>query len=112
MKAEVKDANAVNNANQGLPQANDGDLIIATRNGGLPSQWLTLTLIPQGIDGTTPIDFTGPLVRANQRLINKVRENLLHSNNQMLRIAYGQILNVLLRANADSYLDNIIPLDG
>ncbi|WP_193181418.1 hypothetical protein [Nisaea sediminum] len=112
MKAEVKDANAVNNANLGLPQANDCDIIFATRTGGLPSQWLTLTLIPQGVDGTTPIDFTGPLVRANQRLINKVRENLLHSNNQMLRIAYGQILNVLLRANADSYLDNIIPLDG
>ena len=30
----------------------------------------------------------------------------------MLRIAYGQILNVLLRANADSYLDNVIPIDG
>ena len=111
-KAEVKDANAVNNANLGLPQANDGDIIFATRTGSLPTQWLSLNLIPRGIDGVTPIDFTGSLERANQRLINKVRDNLLHANNQMLRIAYGQILNVLLRANADSYLDNIIPLNG
>lgn len=113
MKAEVKDAAAVNSANLGLPQVNDGDIIFATRTAGLPSQWLSLTLVPRGtLDGVNSIDFTGSLERANQRLVNKVRENLLHSNNQMLRIAYGQILNVLLRANADSYLDNVIPIDG
>jgi len=111
MKAEVKDADAVNNAHLELPQVQDGDIIFVSRTSGLPNQWLSMATIPGDIDAVTPIDFTGSLDHANQRLINKVRENLLYANNQMLRIAYGQILNTLLRANADSYLDNIIPLD-
>lgn len=113
MLAKVTDAAAVNAAGLGIPQVADDDIIMLTRSDSVPGQWLTLTVIPSGaLQGLAPVDFEGPLALAGQRLTNRVRSHLLHANNQMLRIAYGQILNVLLRAGADSYMADIIPLDG
>lgn len=55
------------------------------------------------------LDYVGELTLVGQRLLDKVRKALLTANNQMLRIAYGQMLNALLRVNAESYMRDVIP---
>lgn len=61
---------------------------------------------------TTRIRYEGELTLSTQRLLNELRELLAHANNQLLRIAYGQIISTLSRVAADSYMRNVIPIDG
>lgn len=61
---------------------------------------------------TARIRYEGELTLATQRLINELRDLLAGANNQLLRIAYGQILSTLSRVAADSYMRNVVPTDG
>ena len=116
---EVIDPNAVQASN--LQVAEGAINLVANGFVGVmwdappPEQALTLFTLPTEDvmvpNAPNPIKFYGKnLIESERQLDNEIRTRLMRANNQMLRVAYGTILNCLLRTSPNAYMSDVLPV--